>query len=360
MAILADKNAVHPPLECVFTANEEDGMDGALRLDYSKLKSKMIINLDASPTKIGCFGSTVTNLFVPITDAAVKEGDGIVYRKITVGGLLGGHTGVKAMEEPGNAIILIARILHNMDKIAKYQLCSLYGGPGGSFTKIAEAVVAVPEDKLGEIEELVKKAGEEYYVELEIQDPGVYTKIEECPKPEKALSDETAYKAKSLLLLMDDGVYSRSQEFKDTAEATACITLFERRGDEFFAIYSVRSTLSSKKSFLYDKIKLLCDMLGVECKLIRSIPAWRTGINDDMRALLKEIYPERPPIICKGTMECGIFYERMPKDCMILALGVPFYLGHSPTEHILLSTTKIYYEKLKEFIAKVDWKHIKK
>lgn len=356
MAILADKNAVHPPLECVFTANEEDGMDGARRLDYTKIKSKMIVNLDASPTKIGCFGSTVVHINVPVEETQIK--DGFVYRKITVSGLLGGHTGNQAMREPGNAIILLGRLLHNIDKITEYQLCSIYGGPGGSFTKIATAEIALPENKLPEVEVLIAKTGDEYLSELIIQDPGVKVSIEPCEKPAIAFTNQTAYKIKSLLILMCDGVYSRNLEFPDTAEATAAVTLVERRGDKIFLLYAVRSLLSSKKSFMYDKIKLTCDILGIETTLVRSVPAWRTTINEDMKALLKDVYPDRPPILCKGTMECGIFYENLPKDVAILALGVPFFLPHSPTEYILLSTTKLFYARLKEFIAKVDWKHI--
>lgn len=358
MAILADKDAVHPPLECVFTANEEDGMDGAFRLDYSQLKSKMIVNLDASPTKIGCFGSITNHIKVPRTEAAVV--DGKAYRKITVAGLLGGHTGNLAMREPGNAAILLGRLLHNIEKITSFQLCSIYGGPGGSFPKIADAVIAVDEDKLPEIEALLEKMDAEFKVENQFQDPGVYVKIEAVEKPAVALSEETSNKIRKLLILICDGVYSRNLEFEDTAEATAAITLMEERGDHIFLLYGVRSLLSSKKDFMNDKIQLLCDVLGIELDVIRNIPAWRTTINDDMRALLKEVYPDRPPILCKGTMECGIIEANMPKDCAILALGVPFFLPHSPTEYILLSTTKLFYHRLREFIAKVDWKHIKK
>ena len=358
LAILADKDAVHPPLECVFTANEEDGMDGARRLDFSQFKSKMIINLDASPTKIGCFGAAVVHINVPKEETEVK--DGLVYRRITVGGLTGGHTGTQAMREPGNAIILLGRILHNIDKITDYQLCSVYGGPGGSFTKIATADIAVPADKIDEVEALTAKFGELFLTELLIQDPGVKVTIEECDKPKSAYTDETAFKIKSLLILMCDGVYSRNQEFTDTAEATAAVTLVEERGDKIFLLYAVRSLLSSKRDLMYDKIKLTCEVLGIETELIRSTPAWRTTINDDMRELLREVYPDRPPVLCKGTMECGIFYENLPKDCSMLALGVPFYLPHSPTEYILLSTTKLFYDRLREFISKVDWKHIEK
>ena len=46
LAVLTDKNLIAPPLECVFTSEEEVGMDGAHALDVSKLKGKRFINLD--------------------------------------------------------------------------------------------------------------------------------------------------------------------------------------------------------------------------------------------------------------------------------------------------------------------------
>ena len=358
MAILADKNAVHPPLECVFTSNEEAGMRGAFGLDYSQFDSKMIINLDASPTKIGCFGSASIDINVPRAEAPVK--DGCEYLKVSVGGLLGGHTGTRAMQEPGNAIVLLIRMLFEIDKIEKAQLCSIYGGPGGSFPKIGEAEIAVSPDKVSQIEELVKKLGEDFHIELEIQEPDVWSKVEKVARPAVALSYETAYKVKTLVRLILNGVFVRNLEFDNTATATGAASLMEERGEYIYIKYAVRSILSSMKNYLADTAAMICDMLGVKHDRVMDVPAWRTTINDDMKELLTEIYPERPPILCTGTMECGIFYERLPKDCQILALGVPFYLGHSPTEYILLSTTKIYYEKLREFISKVSWKHIGK
>ena len=46
LAILDEPELSHPPLECVFTVQEEDGMGGAKGLDVSPLKSRRMIGLD--------------------------------------------------------------------------------------------------------------------------------------------------------------------------------------------------------------------------------------------------------------------------------------------------------------------------
>ena len=47
LAILSDDTLVHPPIEAVFTVDEEVGMDGAFALDCSDLKGRKLLNLDS-------------------------------------------------------------------------------------------------------------------------------------------------------------------------------------------------------------------------------------------------------------------------------------------------------------------------
>ena len=47
MAILADKSIPHPPLEVIFTVDEEIGMEGAAGVDLSSLKGRTLINIDS-------------------------------------------------------------------------------------------------------------------------------------------------------------------------------------------------------------------------------------------------------------------------------------------------------------------------
>ena len=46
LAILEDNTLAHPALECVFTAMEEIGLDGALALEPEDIKGRRYINLD--------------------------------------------------------------------------------------------------------------------------------------------------------------------------------------------------------------------------------------------------------------------------------------------------------------------------
>lgn len=47
LALLSDADLVHPPMECVFTVQEETGLEGAMKLDGSYFHSKRLIGLDA-------------------------------------------------------------------------------------------------------------------------------------------------------------------------------------------------------------------------------------------------------------------------------------------------------------------------
>ena len=47
LAVLSDETLPHPPIEAVFTGDEEVGMDGAFARDCSDLKGKKLLNLDS-------------------------------------------------------------------------------------------------------------------------------------------------------------------------------------------------------------------------------------------------------------------------------------------------------------------------
>ena len=68
LAILADSDLPHPPLEAVFTVDEEVGMDGAFGLDCSDLKGKKLVNLDSEEEgvfTVSCAGGVRLDWFLP-------------------------------------------------------------------------------------------------------------------------------------------------------------------------------------------------------------------------------------------------------------------------------------------------------
>ena len=146
LAILSDDTLVHPPIEAVFTVDEEVGMDGAFALDCSDLKGKKLLNLDSELEgvfTVSCAGGMRSDCLLPaeLTDAAGTEGFGI-----TVAGLQGGHSGADIHLGRGSANRLMGRVLAAaLEKFPGLRLAAI---SGGQFDNVicarCDAVVALP------------------------------------------------------------------------------------------------------------------------------------------------------------------------------------------------------------------------
>ena len=65
MMVLDDEDIVHPPVECVFTTEEEVGLNGARALDKSQISARTMINMDSEEegmATISCAGGLESNV----------------------------------------------------------------------------------------------------------------------------------------------------------------------------------------------------------------------------------------------------------------------------------------------------------
>lgn len=104
MTLLASTDIPHPPLEALFTIDEETGMTGALGLKGGLLDAKIMLNLDTEDDReltIGCAGGVdVTATGTYSENASLAGSTGI---RIHVKGLTGGHSGMDIHKGRGNA-----------------------------------------------------------------------------------------------------------------------------------------------------------------------------------------------------------------------------------------------------------------
>ncbi|MBQ8982658.1 MAG: beta-Ala-His dipeptidase, partial [Lachnospiraceae bacterium] len=134
LAILEDDSLIHPPLEVVFTTEEEVGMDGALGLDPSDLYAKYLLNLDSEDEGIltvSCAGGSTVELHLPYEaeeSNSLSDNDQIYMLKIQ--GLQGGHSGVEIDKGRANSNKLMAVLLQDLAMIPNlnYRLISVQGG----------------------------------------------------------------------------------------------------------------------------------------------------------------------------------------------------------------------------------------
>ena len=140
LAVLDDDTLPHPPLEVVFTVQEETTFAGAETVDISGCKAKRMINLDHADEReliVGSCGGTGVEFTMPLQrEAEVPEGkQGF---RIHLTGLTGGHSGEDIHRGRGNAISLLLRILED----PRLQTVSISGGTNRlAIPREAEAIV---------------------------------------------------------------------------------------------------------------------------------------------------------------------------------------------------------------------------
>ena len=107
LAVLEDKTLVHGPVEALFTATEETGMDGAFGLEGGMLQGDILLNLDSETEGelyVGCAGGMDASATFDYQAEPVPAGD-YVAMKLVAKGMKGGHSGPLA--SPGGRLTCI-------------------------------------------------------------------------------------------------------------------------------------------------------------------------------------------------------------------------------------------------------------
>ena len=128
LALLDEPDLSHPPLECVFTVQEEDGMGGAKGLDMSGLESRRMIGLDGIQEGTTIYSASAVR-GCKFWGEFPRDGApaGAMYR-LRVSGLTSGHGALMIGAERANAIKVSARLLRQLARTCGIRLAGLQGG----------------------------------------------------------------------------------------------------------------------------------------------------------------------------------------------------------------------------------------
>ncbi|HPF18086.1 MAG: beta-Ala-His dipeptidase [Bacillota bacterium] len=352
MAILEDDSLAHPAIEALFTVDEETDMKGAWNFDCKLLKGKTMVNLDSCARMVAGSGELEYKMRFDKGTETVAPDSRVM--KVRIGGLMGGHTGQNSMLERGNAIMMVNRILLELEKQMPYQLIYMQGGRGlsSAYARDASATIAFAPEYEAKVHEICDSQLAVFRYELEHRDPGVTLRLEEVlPEYDQAMDAKTAYRLRSLILLLPDGVFTRHRVYEGCMESTSNVGVVETEEREIYLTILIRSFMENRKFYLLDKVRRLCQLLDVRTELGYNIPHWEFCVSDRLMDLAAEVYGDDPVTVAQGTLETGIFCQHMP-DTEIIALACPYYNAHSPEEYFLISELADSQKKLKELLAK--------
>lgn len=335
LAVLASDTLKHPPIEAVFTVDEEIGMLGADAMDMSVLQGRVLLNCDSEDEGIltvSCAGGATSCLTRSIAREAVE---GQVWR-MAVRGLTGGHSGVEINKGRANANKVLADILAKLP----LRLISIGGGSkDNAIPRVSEALV---------IAEQPEKAFAAAAAAVQKTLPATETAVEfVCEKAESELlpmTEEASTAVLGLLNALPNGVQAMSTDIEGLVQTSLNLGILRTEAERVEMTFSVRSSVNTEKAALIASLQEIGDSFGAVYSQSGEYPAWEYQKESRLRETMVETYRTlygREPVVeaIHAGLECGIFSDRL-KGLDAVSFGPQMHDIHTSREKLDIDSTR--------------------
>jgi len=353
LAVLESDTIPHPPLEAVFTADEEVGMLGAVALDMSGLRGRRLINIDTGEEgklTVGCAGGAAIRCVFPIKRRAIERTE----VKLSVAGCAGGHSGSMIVNGGANADIVLARLLAALSEDAEIVSVS-GGGKDNAIPREAQAVVAA--EDVAPVLRITEAIDAEIRSEFAGTDPDIAVRAEPGGLRELEIIDAPyADRIVAFLTSAPNGLQSLIPGTRN-AQTSLNLGILVTGEDSVAATYLLRSCVGSEKEALRGRLEELCGRFGGEPELLSSYPEWEFDPDSALRGVMTEIYTDlfgrEPEVeVIHGGLECGLFSKKLP-GLDIVACGPDILGAHTPLERLDIASAGRVWEYLLKILEKL-------
>lgn len=355
LAILEDPSLAHPPLEAVFTSDEEIGLLGAAALDTSDLSGRRMLNLDSEEEGIftvSCAGGVRVEGILPIRPITATG----LQATLTVSGLVGGHSGVEIHKKRGNACHLLGRILATITKQYEVQLISLNGGTvDNAIPTGATATILIREADRPAIAQTVSQCEAALQATYADEDPDLSVSLV-CEGSVEASAVSAADTAQMVhfLATLPCGVQSMSPDIPGLPQTSLNLGILRTEEKAIHIVFSLRSSVEAERDALRNR---LCDAFTAVGGTVNSsgeYPGWAYRKDSPLRetalASYRHLFDKEPEVVAiHAGLECGVFADKLPGlDC--LSLGPNMWDIHTAKERLSISSSARTYQLILEIL----------
>lgn len=345
LAVLADKNLVHPPLEALFTASEETGMSGAKGLQGGWLNGKYLLNLDYEDEGelcIGCAGGADGSYTLPYR--RVKS-DAPAWL-LTVRGLKGGHSGIDIHKNRGNAIKILAQALAALNITELFELSG--GNLRNAIPREAQAVISVADAEKARA--TLQALADSIKIGLNADDQGLQFGLEETAAPGEAIAKEDRERLIHVLRALPNGVDRMSASMPELVETSTNLAAAHCENNALHLHCLLRSSNDAQKEDLAQRMAGIVALGGGQSAYDGHYGGWlprpQSRLAQAMQQSGAAIFGHNPPLkAIHAGLECGILAENYPHWEMI-AFGPTIQSPHSPDERADIASTARFYDWL--------------
>jgi len=359
MAILESTTIPHPPLEALFTIDEETGMTGAMGLKGGVLSGKILLNLDTEDDNelcIGCAGGidiTAKGNYSQETISSEKK----TY-KVNIKGLTGGHSGMDIHLGRGNANKLMNRFLYDLGKQLDFAIHSIDGGSlRNAIPRESVAIILVSGENKNVLKSFVEVFAKTIWEEHRSTDPGIQINLEPFEQVHRVLNKSFQDKLLRSIYACPNGIYRMSPDIEDLVQTSNNLARVLVKDGEYTILCLTRSSVDSEKMDEAQAISSTFELIGAEVSFDGSYPGWAPKPSSTIvkitSELYRKMYNEEPEVnACHAGLECGILGTNYPEMEMI-SFGPNIRGAHSPDEKAQISSVQKFWGFLLETLKMI-------
>ena len=358
MAVLADdgRGVAHPPLEVLFTADEETGMTGAKGLAPDLLTARTMLNLDTEDDReltIGCAGGvdvTARGTYLPTLAPAGAHG-----LRLRVAGLAGGHSGMDIHRGLANANKLLCRLLLALED-AGVALAEVDGGGlRNAIPREATALLAVGDP--ARVRERLALARAAITAEFAATDPGLRVTVEEAGAPTHVLPEADRRGLVRAVQACPDGIHRMSPDVAGLVQTSNNLARWRVADGAWEVLCLTRSSVDSEKLDAAAAVRACFELVGGAVDYAGEYPGWAPRPDSALLRVMREVYVRRfgeEPLVeaCHAGLECGLVGAKYPGMEMI-SFGPTIRGAHSPDERVQVSSVAKVWGYLVEVLAEL-------
>ena len=354
MAILEDDDAVHGPLECLFTTEEETGLGGMKAFDKSLVRAKYMLNLDSEDddrATVSCAGGVRTDF--EFNDMPYEKRQGKVT--MTVSGLMGGHSGADIAFGRANAIKAAFSLISGLENV---RLIEVNGGSKDNAIPRECTIVFTCDDAISAPSILAENASD-IRDTLTKDDSSFRLDAKYTAGVCHAFAEKYSRGIITLVNSLPYGPLGMCEDVPGLVETSSNPGIIKTDGASVKITSSSRSSVSDKLDGVIESLDSLAAHTGATKITHRDrYPGWDVTKNSKLQAIYKDAYRdlfgEEPKIVgIHAGLECGLIKEAIP-DLDIISTGPNAKDIHTPDETLSVKSTEKIYKLTREILNRLS------
>ena len=361
MGIMEDKTLKHGVIEAIITRDEETGMFGVNELPEGELHSDILMNLDSETWGKFVIGSAGGVDVTSTLEYKEVENDQEAAVKVTLKGLRGGHSGLEINEGRANANKEMVRFVRKaITELDARLACWQGGNMRNAIPFKAEVVLALPQNNVAALKELVAKQKELIEDEFKGIESNVEFFVEDVEKPQTLVPEEIQDNLIDAIYACHNGVLRMIPSYPDVVETSSNLAIINIEPNNASIKILARSSREDMKEYIATQLESCFNMAGMKTTLSASYGGWDPNPDSEILNLLKKVYKEQNGVegivqVDHAGLECSVILGKYP-GMDVVSLGPTLRSPHTAKERLEIATVEPFWNLLVQTLEEIPVK----